>query len=147
MAHRRSQIPVIFYRGILVIFPLKFGRRPSQGLELKEHRDKRIEREKSVLKAKSIYENVRVDVLKLDEKVTEIEIDEWSEEDDNSISKGMRKLNKWEGDLEKITTMLRELKDLKVVNRIEENEVRYEYVENEKNKVSRKKHYTAKRTK
>ena len=83
---------------------------------------KRYEREKSVLKAKSVCENVRADVHKLDEKVTELEVDKWSEGDDYSISKGVRKIAKWGEDLEKIITMLGELEDLKV---------EYEHVESE----------------
>ena len=64
--------------------------------ELQTEQERRREREKSVLKAKSIYENVREDVRKLDNKITKIDVDEWSDEEDNSISKGMRNLDKWE---------------------------------------------------
>ena len=57
---------------------------------------KKLERQKSVLKAKSIFDDIRIDIAKLDEKITEIDVDEWPEEDDYSVSKGMRRLDKWE---------------------------------------------------
>ena len=99
--------------------------------ESQTEQERRREREKSVLKAKSIYDNVREDVRKLDDKITKIDVDEWSDEEDNSISKGMRNLDKWEEDLKNITTMFRNLKDLKNTYNIEENEVRCEFVEKE----------------
>ena len=97
--------------------------------ESQTEQERRREREKSVLKAKSIYDNVREDVRKLDDKITKIDVDEWSDQEDNSVSKGMRNLEKWEKDLKEITTMLRNLKDLKNTYNIEENEVRCEFVE------------------
>ena len=97
--------------------------------ESQTEQERRREREKSVLKAKSIYDNVREDVRKLDDKITKIDVDEWSDQEDNSVSKGMRNLEKWEKDLKEITKMLRSLKDLKNTYNIEENEVRCEFVE------------------
>ena len=64
--------------------------------ESQTEQERRREREKSVLKAKSIYDNVREDVRKLDDKITKIDVDEWSDQEDNSVSKGMRNLEKWE---------------------------------------------------
>ena len=89
------------------------------------------EREKCVLKAKSIYDNVKEDIQKLDDKINKVEVDEWSDEEDNSVTKGMRNLDKWEGELKEITTMFRKLKDLKTTYNIEEDEVKYEFLERE----------------
>ena len=47
--------------------------------ESKSTEARKNEREKSVLKAKSIYENVREDIRKLDDKITKVEVDEWSD--------------------------------------------------------------------
>ena len=99
--------------------------------------ERRKEREKSVLKAKSIFNNVKEDVEKLGSQLTKIEIDEWSDEEDISVAKGMRNLDKWEGNLKEITTKLRELKDLRIVHDIQENEVRCEFVENEVNEIEK----------
>ena len=88
---------------------------------------KQVEREQCVKKAKSIYDNLKTDIPKLDEKINDVV--EWADKDDNSISRGMRKLDKWEGDLKDITMMLRKLVDLKNVHDIQENEVRCEEVE------------------
>ena len=92
---------------------------------------RRNEREKCVLKAKSIYDNVKEDIQKLDDKINKVEVDEWSDEEDNSISKGMRNLDKWEGELKEITNMFRKLKDLKTTYNIEEDEVNYAFLERE----------------
>ena len=84
---------------------------------------KRMEREKSVMKATSIYDNLKTDIKKFGRKITDIDVDEWTDKDDNAVSKGMRKLDKWEDELKDITTMLRQLVDLKNVHNILENEV------------------------
>ena len=97
--------------------------------ESESAQSKRNEREKAVLKAKSIYDNVMEDVRKLDKQITKIGVDEWSDEEDISVSKGMRNLDKWEGDLKEITTMFRELKALKIIYDIQENDVRCEFAE------------------
>ena len=75
--------------------------------------EKKMEREKCVMKAKSIYDNLTIDIPKFKEKITVIDVDEWSDKDDNSISKGMRKLDKWEDELKDIIKMLRKLVCLK----------------------------------
>ena len=92
---------------------------------------RRMERKKYVMKAKSINDNLTIDIPKLNNKITEIDVGEWSTKDDNSISKGMRKLGKWEDELKDIIKMLRQLVDLKNVYNILENEVKCEDTANE----------------
>ena len=85
--------------------------------ELNASQARRMERE-SVMRAKSIFDNLKTDIPKLNDKITEIDVDEWSNKHDNSISKGMRKLGKWEDELKDIIKMLRKLVCLKNIYNI-----------------------------
>ena len=69
----------------------------------------------------TLHEAIGKDREKLHDKIYLVK--DWKLEDDVSISRGMKKAEKWEEDLDKIVQMMRELKTLKREHDVADREV------------------------
>ena len=78
-------------------------------------------RKKALSKMQTLHEAIGKDSEKLQDKIYLVK--DWKLEDDVSISRDMKKAEKWEEDLDKIVQMMRELKTLKREHDVADREV------------------------
>ena len=71
---------------------------------------------------KTLEQAIENDAKKLQEKIDEVS--DWKLEDDVSIGRGMKKIEKWDEELGKIVQMMRDLKNLQMESNVDEEEIK-----------------------
>ena len=78
-------------------------------------------------KIKTLEENIENDAKELQEKNDEVS--DWKLEDDVSIGRGMKKIEKWDEELGQIVQMMRDLQTLQREFDVDEGEIRCDEME------------------